>query len=87
MQSTITECPFYNTDQLAECAEDATSNIQNEFKEKLQTMTTPGQSSTAKDLDDLLLTAINATQNETIRRIVCRCCDKNSACHPDTQAC
>lgn len=87
MQAKITECPFYNTDQLAECAEDATANIQDQFKIKLQTIATPEQHSLTKDIDDLLLAAINATQNETIRRIVCRCCDKNSSCHPDTQAC
>ena len=84
MVATITRCPFKDTELLAECAVKGIEPYEQQIQDSIALMKSLGLQLTATKLDDTYLAAINGAQNETIRSIVCRQCNKDSECHPPT---
>lgn len=83
MIATITDCPFANTDHLAQCASDGVSPLDAQITAILDDLKkTQLNPDTITRLDDLILAAVNASQNATIRRYICDSCDCDPACHP-----
>lgn len=86
MQATITTCPFYRTEQLAELADKGIEDVEPVIKERLENIKAVGLGYIASEINDAFLKAINGAQTETIRGIVCSVCDQYAVCNTE-QAC